>query len=75
MHWKDLCACIQLYEQTFDVTLEELGQDSIRRQLVKHTAEELLCYTRYVPRDQHTAKNITGIMSVLGPAVALHRYH
>lgn len=47
----------QWYEQTFDVTLEELGQDAIRGQLVKHTAEELLGYTCYIPWDQHTAKH------------------
>lgn len=44
-------------EQTFDVTLEELGQDAIRGQLVKHTAKELLGYTCYIPWDQHTAKH------------------
>lgn len=45
------------YEQTFDVTLEELGQDAVRGQLVKHTAEELLGYTCHIPWDQHTAKH------------------
>lgn len=43
-------------EQTFDVTLEELGQDAIGSQLVKHAAEELLGHPCNVPRDQHTAK-------------------
>lgn len=54
VHLKDFCS--QCDEQTFDVTLEELGQDAIRGQLVEHTAEELLRYTCYIPWDQHTAK-------------------
>lgn len=48
---------IERYKQTFDVTLEELGQDAIRGQLVEHTAEELFGYTCYIPRDQHTVKH------------------
>lgn len=44
-------------KQTFDVTLEELRQDTIWGQLVKHTAEELLGHTCYISWDQHTAKH------------------
>lgn len=42
-------------EQTFDVALEELGQDAVGGQLVKHTAQELLGHTCHIPRDQHAA--------------------
>lgn len=42
------------HEQTFNVTLEELGQDAIGSQLVKHAAEELLGYPCNIPWDQHT---------------------
>lgn len=45
----------QVFKQTFYVALEELGQDAVRSQLVKHTAQELLGYTCYIPWDQHTA--------------------
>lgn len=45
------------YEQTFNVTLEELGQDAIGGQLMKNAAEELLCYSCNIPWDQHTAKH------------------
>lgn len=40
---------------TFNVTLEELGQDAVGSQLVKHAAEELLGYACYIPWDQHAA--------------------
>lgn len=58
-------------EQTFDVALEQLGQDAIRGQLVKHAAEELLGYTCYIPWDQHTAKHHRENGSA-GQAVTLH---
>lgn len=47
-------------EPTFDVALEELWQDAVRSQLVKHAAEELLGHACYIPWDQHAAdkKNI-----------------
>lgn len=64
----------QWYEQTFDVTLEELGQDAIRGQLVKHAAEELLGYTCYIPWDQHAAKHHRENGSI-GQAVSLHIYY
>lgn len=44
-----------LRELTFNVTLEELWQDAVGSQLVKHAAEELLGYTCYIPWDQHAA--------------------
>lgn len=44
------------YEQTFNVALEELGQDAIGSQLVKHAAEELLGYPCNIPWNQHTTK-------------------
>lgn len=55
-----LCWCVlrtvdSWREQTFDVTLEELGQDAIGSQLVKHAAEELFGYPCNIPWDQHTA--------------------
>lgn len=50
------------HEQTFDVTLEELGQDAIGSQLVKHAAEELLGNPCNIPWDQHTAiKGMTAL--------------
>lgn len=50
------------HEQTFDITLEELGQDAIGSQLVKHAAEELLGYPCNIPWDQHTAiKRMTAL--------------
>lgn len=50
-----LAAAVFWHRQTFDVALEELGQDAIGSQLVKHAAEELLGYPCNVPWDQHTA--------------------
>lgn len=41
--------------QTFNVALEELGQDAVGSQLVKHAAEKLLGYACYIPWDQHAA--------------------
>lgn len=44
-------------QQTFDVTLEQLGQDSVRCQLVEHAAQKLFGYTCYIPWNQHAAKH------------------
>lgn len=62
---------------TFNVTLEELGQDAVGSQLVKHAAEELLGYACYIPWDQHAAdkkifkKNIAGEEN--GPHTLTHQ--
>lgn len=48
-----------MYELTFDVALEELGQDAIGGQLMEHTAEELLSHTCCVARNQHATPTET----------------
>lgn len=59
------------HKQTFNVTLEELGQDAIGGKLVKHAAEELFGYPCNIPWDQHTAKKHKKNDNA-GQAVAFH---
>jgi len=38
---------------TFNIALEELGEDAIGSQLMEHTTEELLSHTCSISRDHH----------------------
>lgn len=38
---------------TFNIALEELGENAIRSQLMENTAEELLGHTCSISRDHH----------------------
>lgn len=50
--WRDQ-KCTQVPHFTFNIALEELGENAIRSQLMENTAEELLGHTCSISRDHH----------------------